>query len=606
MSDLDFYYSSEGAKVSLKRSKDTLAIAYRKEVPAKDLKKLIRGDEQLAKFIVSVELQRRRVVLYKRSAAARASLEAFAERILRSELIAYISPVYYRGKIPVVVTDEFIVAFRPDVSRQIIEQLNAAQDSEILEEFDFTPTTFLLRSKSPAQRGALDAANRYFETGLVDYAEPNFIQIRELKSPFVPNDPLFPQQWHLNRVQAPAAWDITRGDPSVIIAIVDDGVDLDHEDFASPGKIVPGRDFVSGDPDPRPGAGDDHGTAVAGVATADGNNGIGVTGMAPNCRLIALRLVGVASVALEAQAFRFAADNDAAIISNSWGPPDGGGPAPLPGIVRAAIDYATNTGRGGRGCVVLFAAGNGNESISSPATLDGYASYERVIAVAACNDRDVRSGYSDFGPEVDICASSDGTSAQPGLWAGYPPDGSALAIFTTDRMGNLGYNPPAPPGVDPAGGAVNYTGTFGGTSSAAPLAAGLAALMLSIAPDLTWRQVRYILEATADKIDAANTDPVGQYQANGHSQWYGYGRVNAFEAVKGARSSVPDRDFVHRVTVTLRRTVGDRFVSEKVIQAIDARRRQAETASTVFVRGGPDGFLRAELAPLFDEVEVDA
>lgn len=607
--EIDFYYSANGNRVPLRESGDTLAITYQQEVQAKNLEALIRGDDELAKFVSSPELQSRNIVLYKRSPAAKIDMDVFAARVIQSDLIAYVSPVYYRGETPLVVTNEFITAFKTGIALQEIEQLNATNNVEILNKFDFAPNTYLLRVERPGMRGALNMANHYFETGLADYSEPNFIYIMELKAPFVPNDPLFPNQWHLPRIRASEAWEITRGDPSVIIAVVDDGVDLDHEDFASPGKIVAGFDFLGADPNPRPGPGDDHGTAVAGVATADGNNAIGVTGIAPNSRLMAIRLVGTAQTAvMEAAAFRFAADNGAAIISNSWGPSDGGGAAPLPGIVRAAIDYATNTGRGGKGCVIFFAAGNGNESISAPATLDGYASYNRVIAVGASNDLDVRSGYSDFGPEIGICAPSDGTSAQPLLWTGFPADGSTRAIFTTDRMGAAGYNPP-PVGIpidpEPAVGAINYTGTFGGTSSAAPLAAGVAALILSVAADLTRRQVRYILEATGDKIDSANVNAIGRYQPNGHSQWYGFGRVNAFEAVKGARSSVPDRDFIHRVTVTLRRTTGDRFVSTKVVQAIDARQNRTETATNIFVRGGPDGFLRAELSAVFDEVEVD-
>ena len=172
-------------------------------------------------------------------------------------------------------------------------------------------------------------------------------------------------------------------------------------------------------------------------------------------------------------------------------------------------------------------------------------------------------------------------------------------------MGPAGFNNQVA-AADPAGANVNYTGTFGGTSSACPLAAGVVALMVSIAPDLTRDQIKFILEATADKVDFANTDPIGQYQPNGHSQFYGFGRVNALDAVRCARSSVPKRDFVQNFQVTLRRTSGNRFVSTKVIQTIDARRRQGETDTDIFIRGGPDGFLRAEMTGASDEVEVDA
>ncbi len=600
----NYYYSTNGQPVILEPTSDSLVIAYKETSPEKDLEKIVRGDETLEKMVSSRELSERNIVVYKRNPTARASIESFANRINQSEQVAYTRPVYLRGTTPLIVTDEFIAAFKPHVSPAEIAALNSANKVEIVEEIDFVPNTFLMRVQNPAESNTLATANRYFESGLVEYAEPNFIHLPAPK--FVTNDPLFAQQWHLPRIQAEAAWDITRGDQSIVIAIVDDGLDTDHEDFATAGKIVPGLDLVGGDNDPRPGPGDAHGTAAAGVATAAGNNAIGVSGAAPICGLMGIRLLGTGMSNLtESQAFRFAADNGAAVISNSWGPTDNGGPGPLPGIVQAAIDYAFVNGRNGLGCVILFAAGNGNEHISAPATLDGYASYHRVIAVAAVNDQNVRSGYSDFGPEVDVCAPSDGTSAQPSIWSGLPPDGSTLAIFTTDRMGAAGYNPPSS-GTDPAGAATNYTGTFGGTSSACPLAAGVTGLMLSIAPDLMAEQVRFVLEATADKVDNANTNPIGQYQPTGHSQWYGYGRINALNAVRGARSSVQDNDEVQNITVTLRRTSGDRFVSDKVFQAVDARQRPVDNATQGFVRSGPDGFLRAEFGTRFDEVNVDS
>lgn len=598
------YFSADGQLIQLEPSSDTLAIAYKAAAPERELEKLIRDDDRLARFIRSRELTERNLVLYKRSAAAAGSLAEFARRVNQSDLVAYTCPIYFRGRVPLVVSDELIVAFNPDVTPAEIAALNGIYQATLITAIDFAPNTFLLRVLEPGWHNTVNAANLFFLSGRVAYAEPNFISVPAPK--FVTNDPLFANQWHLTRIQAEAAWDVSRGNPGVVVAVIDDGVDLDHEDFAAPNKIVAGIDLVGGDNNPRPGPGDNHGTAAAGVAVADGNNNVGVSGLAPNCRLMAIRLLGTGMSNLtEAQAFRFAADNGAAVISNSWGPTDGGGPGPLPGVVRAAIDHAANNGRNGRGCVILFASGNGNEHISAPATVDGYASYHRVAAVAAVNNRNVRSGYSDFGPEVDICAPSDGTSAQPALWSGFPPDGSTLAIFTTDRMGANGYNPPTA-GADPAGAAFNYTGTFGGTSSACPLAAGLAALIISVAPDLTEAQVRYALEATADKVDAANTDPVGQYQADGHSQWYGYGRINALNGVRGARSSVPQNDQIETLTLTLRRMSGNRFVSDQVIQAIDARQRRAAAGVQLFIRSGPDGFLRTELGGRFAEANVDS
>lgn len=624
MPDPHFYYSETGEKMPLEPLEESLSIAYRGEVLPKDLSALIKEDEALSDFVFSTELQRRHMVIYKRRPGSKVSLEAFADRLLKSDLVAYVSPVYRLDDEPIVVTDEFIAAFKATVSRETIEELNARSLVEpVLDErLHLGPNTFLLRVQAPGVRGALDMANRYFETGLVEYAVPNFIQVMSLTFPFQPNDALFPRQWHLPRIKAEEAWDITRGDPAVVVAVLDQGIDLDHEDFASPGKFVSPRDFFfgPGDNDPRPPAGgrEDHGTAVAGLVAANGNNSIGVSGVAPGCRLMPIRLLSsgpnTMDIAVTASAIRFAADNGAAVLNNSWSRRQ-----LLPPFV-AAVNHATNTGRGGKGCVVCFSAGNKNVAVSANS---GVATHPRVIVVAAHNDRNVRSGFSNFGPEVSVCAPSDGTSADRAGWqdqldAAFQEDGSTLGMVTTDRMGPVeGYNAPSAldsndnpaPREDPLDLPVNYTSTFGGTSAACPVVAGVSALMLSANPDLTFRQVRYVLEATADKIDATNTDPMGRYQPNGHSRWYGFGRVNAFEAVKGARASIADGDFVQRVVVTLRRTTGDRFVSTKVFRAIDARQRRADTANDNFIRSGPDGFLHATLpsniGPLSKEAEVN-
>jgi subtilisin-like proprotein convertase family protein len=172
----------------------------------------------------------------------------------------------------------------------------------------------------------------------------------------------------------------------------------------------------------------------------------------------------------------------------------------------------------------LFAAGNGNESVDN----DGYASYAKVTAVAACNDQSKRSVYSDFGNAV-WCAfpSSD---------FGYPPFNHPNAltpgIWTTDRLGNFGYNPGNTQFGDAAG---KFTNDFGGTSSACPGAAGLVALVLSANPDLRWNEVKDILRRACDPIDPQG----GQYDASGHSKFYGYGRLNAETAVKLATQAAP-------------------------------------------------------------------
>jgi subtilisin-like proprotein convertase family protein len=232
----------------------------------------------------------------------------------------------------------------------------------------------------------------------------------------------------------------------------------------------------------------------------------------------------------EAGAFTWAADHGADVISCSWGPQDGrwwnpndpahGQVFALPASTRLAIDHVVANGRGGKGCVVLFAAGNGNESVDN----DGYASYAKVIAVAACNDRGTRSVYSDFGDAVWCAFPSSDFGHAPFS----QPEPLTAGIWTTDRVGQDGYNTGQAAAGDLAG---NYTNSFGGTSSACPGAAGVAALVLSVNPALKWHEVKELLKQACDKIDPQG----GQYDAGGHSPKYGYGRLNARTAVELAK-----------------------------------------------------------------------
>src|SRR6185436_8340386 len=342
-----------------------------------------------------------------------------------------------------------------------------------------------------------------------------------------------PQQWHLGpavidgqdvvaHANVVEAWTDTRGE-GVVVCIIDDGMDVTHPEFASAGKLV--APYSASRPrgeDPRPGDGDNHGTACAGVACADGVDH--ASGVAPGARLMPVRLVSGLGSQDEADAFKWAVDHGADVISCSWGPADGDWWDPTDPVhnqvvilqdnTRLAIEYAIERGRGGRGCVITWAAGNGAESVDN----DGYASYDKVIAVAACNDQGRQSRYSDHGRAIwcSFPSSNGSPSRTPGIW-------------TTDRRGREGYNAGDETLGDAAG---DYTNSFGGTSSAAPGVAGVAALILSANPDLRWDEVKDLLRASADRID----DNATEYDENGHSNRYGYGRVNAAAAVRLASS----------------------------------------------------------------------
>jgi len=220
----------------------------------------------------------------------------------------------------------------------------------------------------------------------------------------------------------------------------------------------------------------------------------------------------------EADAFYWAAEKGADIISCSWGPRDGAwysesDPAhnqyhPIPDSTRLAIQHAVNHGRGGKGCVIVWAAGNGRESIMN----DGYASNPDVIAIGASNDSGLRSVYSDYGKAV-WCVFPSGDFKFDAFGQ---PSPLTRGIYTTDRRGGGGYN------------TTDYTDDFTGTSSATPGVAGVIALMLNLNPNLTSKEVRKMLAESCVKIDRHQ----GEYDTNGHSPYYGYGRLDALIAVQ--------------------------------------------------------------------------
>ena len=366
--------------------------------------------------------------------------------------------------------------------------------------------TWRLRVDDPHPDAPLIAANRLSEERGVTYAEPNMLAAAKYHWP--PGDPLFANQWHLDNtgqrggtpgadVGALEAWRITRGDPRIRIVVHDTGIDIRHPDLTA--NLEPGWDFDHGDDDASNADGP-HGTACAGIVAA-ASNGNGCVGVAPDCRLVPLRAAGRHTFETWAGTIRWAAANGE-VISCSWSI---GRSSALTDAIRAAV---TN-GRDGMGIPVFFAAGNDallSNGIAYPAALPF------VMAVGASTNLDQRAQYSQFGQGLDIVA---------------PSGGGTLSIETTDVSGPAGYNRRVDGDYCEAGGPSG----FSGTSAATPLAAGVAALMLSANPGLRAEDVFRLLRDTADKIDPA----VADYDSTGWSPVYGFGRVNAARAVAAAR-----------------------------------------------------------------------
>jgi subtilisin-like proprotein convertase family protein/methionine-rich copper-binding protein CopC len=341
-------------------------------------------------------------------------------------------------------------------------------------------------------------------------------------------NPLYAQQWHLRNsgqsgglagvdVRAEQAWAQSTSAGLVLgsratIAIVDDGLQWAHPDLQANYLAAASYDYNFNDADPSPGNTDAHGTSCAGVAAAVGDNTLGVSGIAPKARLSGIRLIAAgATDSQEGQALNHALQlND--IYSNSWGPADSGrgldaiGPA-----AKAALANGFSNGRGGKGALYFWAGGNGRGNFDN-SNYDGYANSKYVIAVGAIADSGKPASYSEQGANLLVSAPSSGGSS---------------GIVTTDLMGSSGYG-----GLSDA----NYTNQFGGTSSATPLAAGVAALILDANPELSGRDVMHILVQSARKVDASAAGWVANGAGRLFNHDYGFGMVDAGAAVSLART----------------------------------------------------------------------
>lgn len=432
-----------------------------------------------------------------------------------------VNPVFTTPDALMVVTNEFIATFPDKMTRKKINSLNAERSVQVVERISDQGNTFVLRVTPETHVDALSMANYYKESGIAITAAPNFVRVmnkpvltetkEEVNSLSTANDYWYGEQWHLHNtsqfgswmkidvdIDAPEAWNITKGSSAIIIAILDEGVDRLHPDLNA--KIIKGYDATGKGGGGRPSGNDAHGTAAAGIAAAVSNNNTGVAGVCWNCRIMPVRIAygcgggWCTSDSIIAKGINYAYQNGAWVLSNSWG---GGSPST---VISTAINNAKTLGRGGRGAVVVFSAGNNNTTpISYPASLS------TVISVGASNMCDQRknsisntcNGYeswwgSSYGPGLDISA--------PGVW-----------ITTTDIRGSAGY------------GSGDYYLRFNGTSSAAPIVSGVVGLMLSVNPTLTAAQVQDILQKTADDVNKA-TKP-------GYDTQMGWGRVNAYRAV---------------------------------------------------------------------------
>jgi len=364
-------------------------------------------------------------------------------------------------------------------------------------------------------------------------AEPQLT--RRLVKRAAPNDPLYNQQFYFKNtgqnggtagedINIEGLWPGSSG-LGVTISVVDDGLELTHPDLAP--NIAQDaslhRDVIDEDNDPTPPEKANHGTICAGFIAARGNNGIGLTGAAPQARLVGVRLLGeggnaaAATDTREAAAFGWRTDV-VQISSNSWGPEDDAATVSAPDTAAtAALRAGVESGRSNRGVLYFVATGNGGDA-GDHAGYDGYSGSRYVFAIAATDDRGRQAPFSESGPQAIACA------------AGQTREGSETQLLATDNVGPRGVNTSASPDGD-------YTtnGTQG-TSYSTPQASGVAALMLQANPSLGWRDVKEIFIRSARKNDPTDADWVVNGAGFHFNHKYGAGFVNAAAAVALART----------------------------------------------------------------------
>lgn len=427
-----------------------------------------------------------------------------------------------------VLTDEFVINFKAETSWSEIARYFLENEIDTISRSPFAKNQFLIRFRTKPPKEIVHRIENNEFGPPVNFIEPNFIQIirqntevfreqglnervynRDILQSDEPNDSLLSRQWYLRNVGIPgkpdadikgvASWGISKGDADIIVAIIDDGVDLAHPDLKD--KIVGSFNINKPTSSAQPLATQAHGTACAGIAAATTNNSIGISGIAWNSKIISVKVFDLSKDGDEVTTgtvlglgIKKAVDKGAKVLSCSWS-------CSIATEVEQAIDYALQ-----HQCILVFGAGNKSTDVDYPANL---ASGIDIFCVSATNEWDEFKSRtskdnekwwgSNYGEEVTIAA--------PGVH-----------MYTTDlSQVNYGYNKSS-----------KYFSNFNGTSASVPLVAGSVALILGYNKGLSPSDVIRLVKQNSDRPDARNRD-----------NYLGFGRLNLLRALNAVKASYP-------------------------------------------------------------------
>lgn len=506
------YYWYKGKKVSLTKNESKKYVLVEKSdnqrtsLKNSDAKIIAKGEDRSNVSTSSLE----RSSLKKREFYLLEADHPLVAEASNSSVI-YEAPYYVtssNGEAPL--SHVFYVKLKKADDLKQLEKLASKYGVEIAHQNAFMPEWYTLSANKNSKGNALTIANAFYESGLFEAAEPGFVP--QSNANCTP-DPYFSSQWALKNtgqqngtpgidIKACEAWAITKGSSSITVAVMDEGVQINHPDLTN---ISPFQYDAHTGTSPNVVRGP-HGTACAGII-AENHNSIGASGIAPNVKIMPISVMFGAGTTPEgfADGINYAWQNGAAIVSNSWGYSGSGFSF---AILDNAITNALTQGRGGKGTLIVFSTGNNNSSVNYPAT-----AHPDVIAVGAgtpcgtrksttsCDNENWPGGGGNYGTALDITA--------PGVF-----------VPTTDLTGFDGYNNFG-----------DYALTFNGTSAAAPHVAGVAALILSVNPNLTQKQVADIIEKSAQKTGGYSYSTTSGRVNGTWNNEMGYGFLNAKAAL---------------------------------------------------------------------------